>query len=281
MDVLDPDDPRPPFQQVTDLLRAAIRTQRYEPGEKLPSIGELAKHFGVSPMTVQKAVGFLRDEGLLISRQGKGSFVRQRTERSVGLRPHVEQAFDSTAVTIDFAGFSGETLQGVLQEPLDKIRLGRLVPEEVRIRMLLPDLERPTGLPSLAPGGEDSSEVRARMERITQRSVQAISDTVQELSDLGLVRNASAQVRTYSAAPLFKLFVINGGEVFFGFYPVVEHPVAIKGEPTPIYDLMGKDATLFHFAASEDETELGSQYVAQSQHWFDSVWNTVAQDYPL
>ena len=37
---------------------------------------------------------------------------------------------------------------------------------------------------------------------------------------------------------------------FFGFYPVREHKLTIKGEPHAVYDLMGKDATLFHHAAS-------------------------------
>lgn len=281
MDALDPDDPRPPFQQVANSLRAAIRTRKFEPGDQLPSYSELAERFSVSPMTVQKAIAILRDEGLLISRQGKGSFVRQRTERAVGLRPHVEQAFDRTSVSIDFAGFSGETLYGVLQEPLDKIRLGRLVPDELTIRVLLPDLSAPTGLPALAPSGEDSPDVRKRMDRITARSVQAITDAVQELGDLQLIRSASAQVRTYRAAPLFKLYLLNSEEAFFGFYPVVEHPVSLEGEATPIFDPMGKDATLFHFATTEDESAIDSQYVAEAQRWFNSVWTTVAKDYPL
>src|SRR5699024_5850050 len=70
MEPLDPDDPRPPFQQVANALRAAIRTRKFEPGEQLPSLSELAKGYGVSLMTVQKAIAVLRDESLVISRQG-------------------------------------------------------------------------------------------------------------------------------------------------------------------------------------------------------------------
>ena len=39
---LDPDDPRPPYQQVANALRAAILTRKFAPGEKLPSGNELA-----------------------------------------------------------------------------------------------------------------------------------------------------------------------------------------------------------------------------------------------
>lgn len=34
---------------------------------------------------------------------------------------------------------------------------------------------------------------------------------------------------------------------------------------------------LFHHAATEDETAIDTQYVAQARTWFDSVWNTVAR----
>ena len=76
---LDPDDPRPPFQQVAHALRAAIGARRFAPGDQLPSLNELAKGYGVSLMTVQRALGVLRDEGVIISQQGKGTFVRTVT----------------------------------------------------------------------------------------------------------------------------------------------------------------------------------------------------------
>jgi len=279
MEPLDPDDPRPPYQQVANALRAAIRTRRFEPGEQLPSLNELSRSCGVSLMTVQKALGVLRGEGLVISRQGKGSYVRQRTERAVGLRPHIERAFDRSKVSIDFAGFSGETLHGAIQEPLDKIRIGRLTPEEVNIRVLLSDLSEPVGLPSLAGSGQDDPAVRARSDRIARRFSQAITESVQELADLQLVKAASAKVRVYRTSPVFKLYLLNDDEAFFGFYPVLEHTVMVAGEPTGIYDAMGKDAILFHFDANEDETSLGAQYVQQARQWFNSVWYTVGRDF--
>lgn len=280
MEPLDPDDPRPPFQQVANALRAAIRTRKFQPGEQLPSLTEISKSYGVSLMTVQKSIGLLRDEGLVISRQGKGSFVRQRTERAVGLRPHVEQAFEREKVTIDFAGFSGETLAGALQEPLDKIRIGRLTPASITLRVLLPDLAVPVGLPALASTASDDERVRERMSRISDRASGGLADALHELAELELVQAASLEVRLYRTSPLFKLFIINGDEAFFGFYPVVEHKVRIDGESTAILDPMGKDAILFRFATSEDDASTGSQYVSEAQRWFDSVWQTIAKPMP-
>src|SRR5690348_13647420 len=105
---LDPDDPRPPYQQVANALRAAILTRKLAPGEKLPSGNELAQRYGVARMTIQQAMRILRDEGLIVSRQGSGVFVRERTTRAVALRPHVQRAFEPPKVPIDLAGVSGE-----------------------------------------------------------------------------------------------------------------------------------------------------------------------------
>lgn len=280
LDPLDPDDPRPPFQQVMNALRASILTRKFQPGDQLPGLPDLATYYGVSIGTVQKAVAALRQEGLVVTRQGAGTYVRQRTERAVGLRPHVERAFAEQHVSIDFAGFSGETLHGVIQEPLDKIRIGRLTPEQITLRILLPDMSAPLGLPRRVDAGPlDSEDVRMRMDRITKRSTQAIADSLVELVDLGLVKKASAHFRVHDLAPLFKMFILNEAEVFFGFYPVVEHTVTIDEIPVPIYDPMGKDAVLFHHESTEDESDVGTQYVAESRKWFESVWSTVGRDF--
>ncbi|GAB2829025.1 GntR family transcriptional regulator [Lentzea nigeriaca] len=276
---LDPDDPRPPYVQVANALRAAILTKVFKAGDKLPSRAELAKKYEVAPMTVQNALRELRDEGLIVSRQGSGVFVRERTERPVGLRPHIERAFEAEHVTIDFAGFSGETLQGVMQEPLDKIRIGRLTPASINIRMLVPDTTQPWTIPCQVEDLQDSPGFRKRMDEIMRRHTLAIVDNVQELGDLGLVKDVAVEIKVHRAAPLFKLYLLNNEEAFFGFYPVREHVIRFDDEPKPIYDLVGKEAILFHHSVTDDDTSTGSQYVEQARMWFDSMWNTVSTEY--
>jgi DNA-binding transcriptional regulator YhcF (GntR family) len=277
---LDPDDPRPPSQRIANALRAAIRTRKFQPGERLPSQHDLAEHYVVSRETVKRALDILKEERLIVSRQGSGAFVRAVTERPVGLRPHVEEAFSRPRVTIDFAGFSGETLHGVLTEALDKVRTGVLTPESIEIRILLPDMDAPMMLPRRVDSTADDPAVRERMARIVRRHTEAIADAVAELADLGLVKNARTQVRVLPTAPLFKLYILNGDETFFGFYPVVQHTVTIKGEQVPIYDPMGKDAVLFHRTADEGDASDGELYVGQALMWFNSIWETVAKELP-
>jgi len=276
--VIDPDDPRPVSQQIANQLRAAILTGRLSPGERLPSQNELAERYDVARETVKAALRTLRDERLIVTRQGSGAFVRAQTERPVGLRPHVESAFERANVTIDFAGFSGETLHGVLQEPLDKIRAGRLTPESVAIRILLPDMSLPTAIPSRSDGRDDQA-VRERAAGIARRHTEAIVESVRELNELRLVRKATVEVRAHSAASLVKLYIVNGTEAFFGFYPVVKHSVSIRGKSVAIRDVMGKDSTLFHFTVEDDDHSIGTPFVEQSQAWFDSLWTTISHEY--
>ncbi|TVT62159.1 GntR family transcriptional regulator [Amycolatopsis rhizosphaerae] len=228
---------------------------------------------------MQNALRELREEGLIVSRQGSGVFVRERTERPVGLRPYIERAFEDQHVRIDFAGFSGETLHGIIAEPLDKIRIGRLRPESISVRLLLSDPAQPWAIPCTVNEHADSPTFRKRAEEIMRHHTLAIVDSVTELGELGLVNEVSAQVRVHPAAPMLKLYLINNEDAFFGFYSVREHVITYDGETQAIYDLMGKDAILFHHSTTDDDTSIGSQYVDQARTWFESLWTTVAQDY--
>jgi DNA-binding transcriptional regulator YhcF (GntR family) len=276
---LDPDDPRPPYVQVANAVRAAILTKAFKPGEKIPSGTELAKQYGVARMTVQQALRVLKDEGLIQSRQGSGVYVRERTERPIGLRPHIERAFDSERVTIDFAGFSGETLHGVIQEPLDKIRVGRLTPESISIRLLLPDTREPLALPCKVEDLQDSPEFRERATQIMHQHTASIRDSLAELASFNLIKEASVEVRVHRAAPAFKLYILNNEEIFYGFYPVREHTIQFKNGLQAIYDLMGKDAILFHHAANDDPDSTGTQYLHQARQWFDSMWASIGREF--
>lgn len=159
------------------------------------------------------------------------------------------------------------------------VRAGRSAPETIAVRLLLSDMTVPMALPALAETGADDPAVRQRADRITRRAADGITDQVQELADLGLVKSATVETRVHSIPPTFKLYMLNNQEAFFGFYPVVTRDVTIGGKPVGIFDLMGRDATLFHYAVDEDEASHGTQFVESARLWFDSVWNSVARAY--
>ncbi|MFG2638122.1 GntR family transcriptional regulator [Streptomyces sp. NPDC048362] len=276
---LDPDDSRPPYEQVASSLGAAIRTKKLAPGEKLPSHSKLTELYGFARATIQRALRDLEDEGLVVSRKGSGVYVRNRTERPAGLRPYVEHAFTSRNVSIDFAGFSSETLHAALQDPIDKIRVGRLTPASIKIRILVPDMHVPQAAPVLKSDRSDDPRLRMRMHDMMVGFTRGIANQVHELSFLGLVPETQVQVRVHSGTQFFKLYVINEEDAFFGYYPIRPNKVVVQGEAVEIFDLIGPDATLFHYSINEGESSSGAQQVDQARMWFDSVWTTIGRDF--
>lgn len=65
---------RPRWQQIADVLRARISSGEYPP-KYLVSEVRLGQEFGVARDTMRKAVRHLREEGLLYTVPGLGSFV--------------------------------------------------------------------------------------------------------------------------------------------------------------------------------------------------------------
>lgn len=68
-------DRRPPYQHAADEIRRDILQGRIKPGEQMPAIRELQERFGVANMTMRSALNVLRDEGLIYTIHGRGSFV--------------------------------------------------------------------------------------------------------------------------------------------------------------------------------------------------------------
>jgi hypothetical protein len=116
-----------------------------------------------------------------------------------------------------------------------------MAPQTIAVRQLISDMSVPMALPAPTAAGGDEAAVRKRQERITRRSTDGIIDQVEELGDLGLVKSATVEARVHSIAPTFKLYLLNGREVFFGYYSVVKREVTIGGNPVEIFDPMGKD----------------------------------------
>ena len=67
-----------PYQRIVSDLRDGVLSGRLEPGSHLPSENELAAEYKVSRPTVRRALAILRAEGLIVTNQGQGAFVRSK-----------------------------------------------------------------------------------------------------------------------------------------------------------------------------------------------------------
>jgi GntR family transcriptional regulator len=146
--VTDPLSDRPAYRQVADRLRQQIDSGEWSAGHKLPSESELMAQFGVSRVTVRLAIGALRSEGLIVTRQGRGSFVRDRepTRRIAAERYRQDAQFARGRVAEPRTAFGAEQPVGAPRYRVDssyrEVRASAPVAELLGLGVGEPLLER-------------------------------------------------------------------------------------------------------------------------------------------
>ena len=74
---IDENDPTPLYAQLERAIRVAIATGRLNAGDKLPTVRQLAVDLKVNANTVAKVYGELERSGVLETRRGVGTFIRE------------------------------------------------------------------------------------------------------------------------------------------------------------------------------------------------------------
>ena len=106
---LDYRDARPIYTQIIDGLKEQISTGILLPGEKLPSVRELAAQLTINPNTIQRSYRQLEMEGWIATLPGKGCFVCGGDARNRELERWFS-AFDEAASALMALGVSRESL---------------------------------------------------------------------------------------------------------------------------------------------------------------------------
>lgn len=96
-------DPRPLYLQVKEQLRHRIAVGVLKPGDEIPSIRQLAADIRVSVITIKRAYLELELEGVIQTRQGRGSFVADNAQlgdsmKEQELEEHLRAACQSAAL---------------------------------------------------------------------------------------------------------------------------------------------------------------------------------------
>lgn len=71
---------RPIYTQILEIIQLRIVTGIYQPGEKMPSVRELAAEAGVNPNTMQKALSELERSGIVTAQRTSGRVVTKDRE---------------------------------------------------------------------------------------------------------------------------------------------------------------------------------------------------------
>ena len=109
---LDYRDARSIYTQIADQFRKQIRAGVLVPGEKLPSVRELAAELAINPNTIQRAYRELEVEGFIASVSGKGSFVCDISPR---IQPEMEQLWKSFDLAVEKILEAGVSIETVIQ----------------------------------------------------------------------------------------------------------------------------------------------------------------------
>src|SRR5260370_35104998 len=121
-----------PYERIVDELRGEILTGRRAAGERLASEHELADHYGTSRPAVRRAVARLKAEGLVVTSQGRGAFVRPK--------PHVRLLITGGNYrrhrALGLPGFNAQALEQGQAPEQQLLGVGTVsAPAEVAIRL--------------------------------------------------------------------------------------------------------------------------------------------------
>lgn len=121
MIVLNTRDPKPIYEQITNNLRRLIASGGIAPGERLPSVRELATRLTINPNTIQRAYRQLEQEGYIVSLPGKGCFAAEGSAPRQDRLRMLWLQLEAAAAELRLAGISQQELISHLTErsPVD------------------------------------------------------------------------------------------------------------------------------------------------------------------
>ena len=115
------DSSRPIYLQIIERVQMDIITGRYQPGDKLPSVRDLAQEAAVNPNTMQKALSELERSGLIYSQWTSGRFITEDKELIHQMKKELAAAEVSAFVAhMKQLGITPEEIRQLLAETIEE-----------------------------------------------------------------------------------------------------------------------------------------------------------------
>ena len=112
---------RPIYPQIIERVQMDIITGRYQPGDKLPSVRDLAQEAAVNPNTMQKALSELERSGLIYSQRTSGRFITEDKELIHQMKKELAAAEVSAFVAhMKQLGITPEEIRQLLAETIEE-----------------------------------------------------------------------------------------------------------------------------------------------------------------
>ena len=115
------DSSRPIYLQIIERVQMDIITGRYQPGDKLPSVRDLAQEADVNPNTMQKALSELERSGRIYSQRTSGRFITEDKELIHQMKKELAAAEVSAFVAhMKQLGITPEEIRQLLAETIEE-----------------------------------------------------------------------------------------------------------------------------------------------------------------
>ena len=115
------DSSRPIYLQIIERVQMDIITGRYQPGDKLPSVRDLAQEAAVNPNTMQKALSELERSRLIYSQRTSGRFITEDKELIHQMQKELAAAEVSAFVAhMKQLGITPEEIRQLLAETIEE-----------------------------------------------------------------------------------------------------------------------------------------------------------------
>ena len=113
---VDPPSPTPIYAQLDRSIRAAIATGELEPGAQLPTVRQLAVDLAVNANTVARVYAQLERDGMLETRRGVGTFVRESPSPQGARAPRERELRELIRRFVGDAALLGFTLSELITQ---------------------------------------------------------------------------------------------------------------------------------------------------------------------
>lgn len=111
---------RPIFAQIMDIISQDIISGKYAPGEKLPSVRDLASQAAVNPNTMQKALAELEKTGLVFAKRTSGRYITEDITMIEELKSRLAQErIKEFFLSMENLGFSKKETADLITETLE------------------------------------------------------------------------------------------------------------------------------------------------------------------
>lgn len=138
---INPASPIPLYRQIVDQVRRLIALGALRPGEKLPTVRDLAVTARVNRNTAARAVQQLEAEGLVRTRVGQGTFVEESEGRidRTGRDAALDESIDRLVVEAHTLGVPLEELGWRLSRRVESFRRKRAESDAPRVSASRPE----------------------------------------------------------------------------------------------------------------------------------------------